>query len=73
MIITQSIISALTLNTLYSVKFATLQHTPDYIKISADSGGLATLQYYDVTGSTLLKTTTAVADNTAVWIIDLTQ
>lgn len=73
MIITPSVISLLTLNTLYQIKFATLQHTPDYIKVSADSGGLATLQYYDLTGSTLLKTVNGVADVTPVWIIDLTQ
>lgn len=72
MIITPSVISLLTQNTLYRVKFATLQHTPDYIKITADSNGLATIQYYDETGSTLLSTATGFPDSTAVWIIDLT-
>lgn len=78
MIITDTVLATLTLNTLYTVKWGTIQHTPDYIKVTAinvvtsDPAPQATIQYYDSTGSTLIQTVNR-DQNDIVRVIDLTQ
>jgi hypothetical protein len=78
MIITPTILTTLVIGTLYTVKWSTLQHYPDFIKVTAigvvdNTGTLnANVSYFDSTGLILQKTALIDQANTA-WLIDLTK
>lgn len=73
MILNLQLISQLTIGTLYTVKWSTLQHAPDYIIVESIANGLATINYYDSTGTTLQQTTTTIHITQSLWLIDLTS
>lgn len=72
MILNLQLISQLALNTLFTVKWSTLQHAPDYIKVASVTNGVATVNYYDSTGTTIQNTITTPI-TTSLWLIDLTS
>jgi hypothetical protein len=73
MIITQTNIGSLTLNTSYLVKFATLGHTPSLIKVITNDGTNCSVQFYDTTATPLLQQTILMPVGTSVFLIDTTQ